>query len=189
MPGSILSILAIRRRRKPAIIQSARPASDSIISPTFTRRLSERTSLGGDLLYQVVRYSSEVELDRVDYDYGQALGFIGWAIGPNRDIELGGYVSKYEARNFLNEADAYGATLAFNQEWSEKADTRFEVVYESNDIVTDSIPLGETTSNFGGNLTSILGRGGQQVAPHGREELYADRTRRQEHHGPVAHPV
>ena len=48
----------------------------------------------------------------------------------------------------------YGATLGFNQQWSETADTRFEVVYESNDIVSATVPLGETTSDFGANLTS-----------------------------------
>lgn len=122
--------------------------------PEFTRDVSERTRIGAGLQYQGVRYSSEAALNRVDYDYGRAGAFIGWAIAPRRSFAIGGYASKYEAKNFLNESDAYGATLAFSQQWSETAETRFEVGYESNDIVSDAIPLGESTSNFGANLTS-----------------------------------
>lgn len=122
------------------------------IRPRYTHDITERANLGGELLYQGVRYSGEAALNRVDYDFSKATGFFGWAVTPRHTIGFGGYASKYEAKNFVNETDAYGATLSFAREWSESANTSFEVSYERNDIVSDVAPFEEETSGVGANL-------------------------------------
>lgn len=123
------------------------------LRPDFQYHLTERTLIGGGFLYQGVRYSGEASETRIDYNFGQVQGNLGWALTPQRVFGIGAYASKYDAVDLINETDAYGVSMGLSQDWSETSRTSIEVVYENNDVVTEDIPDGETSSGVGATVT------------------------------------
>ncbi len=124
------------------------------IRPSFSHKLSERTSFGGGLLYQGARYSGTTSSELVDYDFAEAAASFAWKISPRRNIGIGGFASKYEATDFADQTEAYGATVTFKQQWSETAGTIVEVLYEQDDIVSSVAPFNQDNSGIGATLTS-----------------------------------
>ena len=124
------------------------------VRPTYFYRVSERTTLGAKAFYQTVRYSDEAAFERVDYDFSRADGLIAWAINPRSDIQMGAYVSRYEAKNEVNQTDAVGGLIAFVRRWSETAGTTFELSFEQNDVLFDPLLPEESDSGWGGNITN-----------------------------------
>jgi hypothetical protein len=123
------------------------------IRPRYAYQVSERTTIGSELLYQVVRYSSEAP-DRVDYDYARADAFVSWAISERSDIQLGGYVSKYEATNQFNETDAFGGVIGLVHRWSETSGISAEMSVEENEVLFDPLVPALKTSGWAGKVTS-----------------------------------
>ena len=123
-------------------------------APSYTYRLSERWSAGGELFYEGVRYSDQAVQDRVDYDYGRADLFASGSLDPNSNLRFGGYVSQYDAKEGLNETDAYGGVIGYTHRWSETSGIDAEVSFEEDDITYDPVPVAESVSTWGGSMTA-----------------------------------
>lgn len=122
--------------------------------PSYRYKLSERMSIGGELLYQGTRYSGEPSSELVDYDFAEASASLAWQVSPRRNIEIGGFASKYEATDLADQTEAYGATVTFKQQWSEMTGTIVEVLYEQDDIVSSVAPFNQDSSGIGATLIS-----------------------------------
>ena len=173
------------------------------VRPTYTYKVNERTSVGAEVLYQTVRYSEEAAQDRVNYDFAKADGFVRWAIDSRSNIKAGGYVSRYDAKNEVNQTDAYGGTVAFERQWSETAGTTVEVIFERNDVINEPEMIDESTSGWGAVATSYwqgevsewqfsagktftpTGRGGKSTAYQARVQYDRDLSARWQFRGAV----
>jgi len=173
------------------------------VRPTYTYKVNERTSVGAEVLYQTVRYSEEAAQDRVNYDFAITNGFVRWAINSRSNIRAGGYVSRYDAKNEVNQTDAYGGTVAFERQWSETAGATVEVIFERNDVINEPDMIDESTSDWGAVATSYwqgevskwqfsagktftpTGRGGKSTAYQARVQYDRDLSARWQFRGAV----
>jgi hypothetical protein len=124
------------------------------LRPTFSRRLTERTSIGAAVAFQGVRYSDEDDSTQVEYDFTQGGTFVRWALDPRSDLTFGAYASEYDSRQGSSQVDTVGGSLGFRRDWSERATTSLEVNYEQNDTTADSVSEEERTNDWGASFTT-----------------------------------
>lgn len=125
------------------------------IAPELTFEVTERTSLGGSVEYQAVRFDSDEIEERDDYNYVGGTSFASFALDQRSDLRVGAYANRYEITDGSTETDALGGLVAYRYRWSEKAGLEANLTYEQNDQ-TDYFPVPneESSSNWGG---AILG--------------------------------
>lgn len=146
------------------------------LSPNFSYRVSERASVGGEVVYQGVRYSSEAPLSQVDYDFLEGAGFVQWAFTARSDLTATAYASNYDARQELNRTDTVGTSLGVSHRWSERTATEFEVTYEQNDMTIGPVPVKERSNDWGvgfstymkGDVDQWRVAAGRSYTPNGR---------------------
>ena len=126
------------------------------LRPNYEYQATERTSVGVGVEYATTRYDADQGTPtHTDYDYALASGYLSWRVNPTSDVRAGVYASKYEARDNSEDTDAKGILLGYGHKWSEQVGLDATVYYEENDITEfEPVPLKETTSNFGGQLTA-----------------------------------
>jgi len=125
-------------------------------APRYSFDTSERTTVGVEAQYTNVAYHTTAPVQtQTDYQYAQGRGFVSWALDPRSDVSVGGYVSKYEARDGSSAADSYGADIGYARRWSEAAGIELTMYYETSDS-TDFVPVRteETTSGWGGEFSA-----------------------------------
>lgn len=126
-----------------------------LFEPEYVFDLTERWEFGLEVQYEAVRYDADTgQTTQVDYDFLAGGGSVTWALDQRSRVGLGGYVSKYEARDDSTETEAYGVDLGYAYQWSEVIGLEIDVFYEQDDT-TDFLPVPgeESTSGWGGAFT------------------------------------
>lgn len=123
------------------------------IRPNLTFDVTERTKVGGEAMYQVVRFESDGTSTQIDYDYMTAEAFVSRSLDPRSDISLAAYVTKYEATDDSTDTDGYGGEIGYVYRWSEVIGFEASLLYEQNDQ-TDYVPVRveDSTSGWGGTV-------------------------------------
>jgi len=102
------------------------------ILPSYTHWFSERVGAGGSLLYEAARYDGGSG-GGIDYDYGAADAFVAWKYDARTRVEVGPYVSRYEATDDSAKVDAYGLNATLDREWTQRVRSNFELGVYSHD--------------------------------------------------------
>jgi hypothetical protein len=159
------------------------------VMPRYTHEVSERSSLGGDIVYEAAYYDADpgVELDATDYQFGKLDAWYGWKMSPTSDLRIGPYASVFEGEDDANDYDAYGVEVGYQHSWSERTMMDLELSYEQNDIDYFDPAIEDTTESGYGALLTILRKGevsslrfvaGQTFTPSSRgEKLESDQVR------------
>ncbi len=123
------------------------------LRPSYSYRLSERTSFDISASYQSIDYSEEIPGRRVGYDY--VLGEVGltWAMGSQTDLKLFGGASQYERDDGLNDTDSLQAGVALEHRWSEQSGVSARVVFQQDDISSGDLPGGLEDENVSAEVT------------------------------------
>lgn len=102
------------------------------ILPSYTHWFSERVGAGGSLLYEAARYDGGSG-GGTDYDYGAADAFVAWKYDARTRLQVGPYVSRYEATDDSAKVDAYGLNATLDREWTQRIRSNFELGVYSHD--------------------------------------------------------
>jgi hypothetical protein len=124
------------------------------IRPSYSYDLTQRWSIGVGLDFDAIRYSSQAVATRVDYDYIYGNLFATWALDQRSHLK--GYVfgSNYDAKQGINQTDAYGAGVAYIREWSEQTGFEIDTFYEHDKSTFDVLLPDETSSSWGATLSA-----------------------------------
>ena len=105
-----------------------------LLIPTYTFRVTPTTSLGASGTLQTTNYSPDDASSHVDYNYYQGRGFVNWSLSQRTEFALGGYMSKYDAKNIDSQSTSYGASGDFDFNWTALFSSHLSVVYQRTDI-------------------------------------------------------
>lgn len=105
-----------------------------LLVPTYKYKLTQRMDVGATATVQTLDYSPDDASRHVDFDYYEGKGFMGWELSQRTQLSLGGYVSKYDAKNIDAQTDSYGASAEFEWDWSAVLESSLSLVYQRSDV-------------------------------------------------------
>jgi hypothetical protein len=151
------------------------------VEPDYSFAVSERTRIGANARYDNVNYDANDDkppgtVGLIGYDSGRVQVYLQRSFGPQFDLQVGPYVSRYEADDNSNQTDNYGLAFDGKYTWSQIWETGLTFQVERSDTTqTQAIPpaLEETTTNWGlefyglrkGEVTSLRYSVGHFIEP------------------------
>jgi hypothetical protein len=125
------------------------------VEPDYSFAISERTRIGASGRYNNVNYYANPDkpigtVGLVGYDAGSVEVYVGRTFGPQLDVTIGPYVSRYESDDGANTTDNYGLSFDGKYSWSQIWETGLSLNVERSEATQpQSIPPEETTTNWG----------------------------------------
>jgi hypothetical protein len=123
------------------------------LRPSYTRRISERSALGGGVTLQTVEYDSDIPGTQVDFDYWLAEGTWARQLDERTELRAGPYVSRYEAKDDSSVTDGYGAYVDWSRAWNERIRATISLRAERNesDRILPTV-VQESSTSWGARL-------------------------------------
>lgn len=127
-----------------------------MLMPTYKYELTQRMDIGAATNLQAVDYSPDDSTSHVDFDYYEGKGFLGWELSQRARMSLGGYVSKYEARDIDAQVDSYGVSADFGWDWSAVLKSSLALLYQRSDIErTEPAVFADTANAWGADFKTV----------------------------------
>lgn len=124
------------------------------VTPTFVHDISQRSALGGGLLYEAAWFDGD-STAVTDYTFAKGDLLYRWKAGPRAELQVGPYVSRYDAKDDATKYDAYGLAAVVSYDWSEALSANVELSYEENDVEDLDPTTSDSESGFGAILTVL----------------------------------
>lgn len=157
-------------------IQNGATRDVLLLVPTYRYKLTQLMDIGASATLQALDYSPDDASRHVDYDYYEGKGFLGWELSQRTRLSVGGYVSKYDAKNIDAQTDSYGASAEFEWDWSQVWESSLSLVYQRSDVErTQPFVFDDKTNAWGasfktsykGQITRARVQLGRTITPSG----------------------
>ena len=124
------------------------------VEPSMDHDISERTSVGATVGYDKVDYQDIAANAREDYTDVSLQTLLKHEIRPLTVLEIGPYVTRYEAAQDANRTDGAGVTLGWSHDVSRISHAEFNTSVERTKIDDPSLASGrESRTNWGAEFT------------------------------------
>jgi hypothetical protein len=121
-----------------------------LLQPRYVHRVSELMGFGVSGIYQTESFSPANVFGHVNFDYFQGNAFISRKFGKRTELSVGGFASRYEAKNILSTADAVGTNVELEYDWTEALSADVNVTYQRTNVDSVVAPVFRgTTRNWG----------------------------------------
>jgi hypothetical protein len=121
-----------------------------LLQPRYVHRVSQLMAFGVSGLYQTQFFSPANVLGHVDFDYYQGNAFVSRKFGKRAELSVGGFASRYEAKNILSTADAIGANVGLEYDLAETLTADVNATYQRTKVDSLVAPVFTgTTRNWG----------------------------------------
>jgi hypothetical protein len=118
----------------------------ALLLPTYNYKFSPTVAAGLSGVYQYVNYSPSDTTDHVGFNYYLGRAFVDYTISQRTDIAVGGFGSKYDAKQVVSRATGTGATLDANTNWTPLFTTSLSLVLQHTNFDA-SLPTPSSSSS------------------------------------------